>query len=102
MRRYAGLAVLVLSVIAIVYLTCFRSGMAYGRSGRLSDLAVNEEQFLDLMEGRKERTDLLEHLTFEEETLFLDPVSGTFYYSLLENSADAYNPSVFLRAAIRG
>lgn len=102
MRRYAGLAVLVLSVIAIVYLTCFRSGMAYGRSGRLSDLAVNEEQFLDLMEGRKERTDLLEHLTFEEETLFLDPVSGTFYYSLLENSADAYNPSVFVKSGYKG
>lgn len=97
MKRYARLAVLALSVTAVIYLMYFRTGAV-----RLSDLTVNEEQFLALMEGREERTDLLEHLVFEEETLFLDPVSGTFYYSLLENSADAYNPFVFVNSGDKG
>lgn len=93
MRKKIGISILVVSVMAGIYLTCF-----WGRPARYSQCIVDNEQFEDIMTGREKADDLLDALNFNEETLFWDQNSRTFYYSLIEGDALAYDPMVDLQS----
>lgn len=67
------------------------------RSGRvrLSSLAVSPETAEELKSSRSQ-TDLrlLNGISFNGWRLFYDDLDGIFYYSLVENDSDAYDPYV--------
>lgn len=90
MKKKLGILLLAISVILLVYLTCFLGG-----TQRLSDICVSEETFEHLKEVRREnREGLLEELCFDEEVLFFDKGNNTFYYSVPECRQRADNPYV--------
>ena len=91
MKKIIGMALLLVSGFLMVYLTCFS-----GDAVRFEKLSVNEEQFDGIRNSRRYVSDsnILEALFFDEQRLTFDAGSGTFYYSLEENSKSAYNPCV--------
>lgn len=89
MRKSIGIVVLVASVLFGMYLTCF-----LGDCIHYSQCIVSEEQFADIIAVRTETEGLLTALIFDEETLFYDEGSKTFYYSLVEGNSSAYDPEM--------
>ena len=65
---------------------------------RLSDLRISAAEAEELF-ANAEETDLrlLKSLSFNGYNLFLDEQSSTFYYSLVENDSNAYDPLVRFR-----
>ncbi len=94
MRRVLGISVLAASVIMGVYLTCFLGGSIH-----YSQCMVNSGQAAGITQMRAKTEGLLDALIFDEEKLFYDDRSRTFYYSLVKGSAGAYDPEVELRGA---
>lgn len=96
MKKKIGIALLFVSSILAVYLMCF-----FGKPVRLEKLSVNEQQYRMITDSRRyvSRTGLLNALFFDEQQLFFDASSDTFYYSLEEGSGSAYNPYVEIAAS---
>ena len=65
-------------------------------SVRYTECIVRQEEFEEIMAGRSEAAGLIDALIFDEEVLFFDGVSGTFYYSLVEGNENACDPKVEL------
>lgn len=89
MKRFIETTVLIISVITGIYLTCFS-----GNPVRYSECMIDEKEFEAIIAGRTQNIDLLDALNFNEETLFFDDLGRTFYYSLIEGDAGAYDPVV--------
>ncbi len=65
-------------------------------SVRYTECIVKQEEFEEITAGRSESTGLIDALIFDEEVLFFDGVSRTFYYSLVEGNENVYDPKVEL------
>lgn len=87
------MGILAASVLIGGYLICF-----WGGNVHYLQCAINKDQFVDIIQTRVETEDLLEALIFDEERLFYDSASKTFYYSLLQGSSSAYNPRVEIKS----
>lgn len=105
MRRHAvGLAVLAVSVLTLLVLTG-----AFAPVRTLADYRLDAVRWESLQQTRAP-TDapLLQTLTFQEHDLLLDPDTGCFYYSLIEDSPAARDPALSwrgvngVRLAVRG
>lgn len=93
MRKILGMIILVVSFAACCYLVVFsRTSIAF------RNLTINKQQFEEIISHRSEAGGLLDTLVFEEETLFFDQKSNTFYYSLAEGNSEANNPQVKIEA----
>lgn len=97
MKKKIGLSLLFVSGILAVYLICFLGGTV-----RFENLCVSGEQYRLIMDSNRMESgeELLDALVFDEQQLFFDASSQTFYYSLEEGSSSAYNPRVEVRAAL--
>ena len=93
MKKYIGIAVFIASVIAGIYLVCFCNNTVH-----YSGYIIDQKEFEALIKERTEVFPLLDALIFSEETLFYDDDSKTFYYSLIEGSAGAYDPDVKIKS----
>lgn len=94
MKNIMGISVLAASVLLGIYLTCF-----LGNPIRYTQCMTDNGQLSSITQIRTRTEDLLDALIFDEETLFYDDKSKTFYYSLVEGNASAYNPKVELRSS---
>lgn len=92
MKKIVRLIVLAASIITIIYLVRF-----LGSPVNYSDCIVSESQADELMATRQETINLLDSLVFNEEVLFFDINSGTFYYSLIENDSKAFAPDIKIK-----
>lgn len=93
MKRITGAVILTASVIIGICLTGFLK-----KPVKYSECIVSKEQADDIIAERKEAVCLIENLTFGEETLFYDDSGETFYYSLIEGDADAYDPGIKIKS----
>lgn len=55
---------------------------------------IDESEYNQIINTRKESDSLLECIKFNGEELFYDRISGTFYYSLIEGNTQAFDPRV--------
>ena len=96
MKKKIGIVLLLVSGVLAVYLMCF-----FGGAVRFETLCVDEERYHMITDSRRYASgeELLDELFFDEQQLFFDASSDTFYYSLEEDSRSAYNPRVEIRAA---
>lgn len=92
MKKIVRVIVLAASIITIIYLVRF-----LGNPVNYSDCIVSESQADELMATRQETISLLDSLVFNEEVLFFDINSGTFYYSLIENDSKAFTPDIKIK-----
>ena len=97
MKKIVGIAVMIASAVIGSYLIC-----CPGKTIKYSEYAVNEMQTENIISERDEVADIIENLVFGEETLFYDASDKTFYYSLIEGNADAYNPYVKIKSDKKG
>lgn len=86
------LALLLISLIlGVIVLIASNHGVRF-------DSCINEEgQIADILKGRTEDTELSGKLFFDEEELFFEQSTNTYYYSLIEGSSSAFNPSVRMK-----
>lgn len=89
MRRNAGLLILCISVLAFVAL--IGSGIL---SVSYAECVSDETAWQEVISTRMEQEGLLTNLYFDEQDLFYEYSTKTFYYSLVEGSSTAYNPQV--------
>ena len=89
MRKNTGLLVLCISVLAFV--TLIGSGML---STSYAECISDEASCQEVIRTRMEYEGLLTNLCFDEQDLFYEYNTKTFYYSLVEGSSSAYNPQV--------
>ena len=89
-QRHFGILLLILSFLVMGTVVVLRSA-----GPRLSSLRLAETETADLFAARTE-TDLrlLNGISFNGYDLFLDDGDSTFYYSLVENDSDAFDPLV--------
>lgn len=97
MKKTVSIAVLVISVFAGVYLSCFM-----GNPIRYSECIISREQYEEIIAERSEVPDLLSGVVFDEEILMFDSADRIFYYSLVEGSSSAYDPYVTVKSANKG
>ncbi|MCM1267665.1 MAG: CotH kinase family protein [Bacteroidales bacterium] len=93
MKKFIETAVFLVSIIAGIYLICF-----LGKPAHYSEYIIDEETFEDIVAERGQALSLLDALNFDEETLFFDVSDNTFYYSLIEGNAKAYDPIVKVKS----
>lgn len=93
MKKFIRTVVFIASVIMGVYLLCFNQNTV-----RYSAYIIDQKELEAVMQGRAEVFSLLEALYFNEEALFYDNASRTFYYSLIEGNAGAYDPDVRIKS----
>lgn len=89
MKRNIRTVIFIVSVIIGIYLICFCNDTVH-----YSACIIDQKEFEAIVKDRTEVFPLLDSLTFDEETLFYDNDSKTFYYSLIEGNANAYDPDV--------
>ena len=84
---------IVLGLVAVIAL-CLVIRMDH-HDGRLSSLQLTEKDF-DAIVGRASETDsdLVQTIRFNDEKLFYDRDSDTFFYSLIENDVERFDPEV--------
>ena len=93
MKKFIEAAVFIASIIIGIYLICF-----LGKPAHYSEYIIDEKEFEDIVAERGQALSLLDALNFDEETLFFDASDKTFYYSLIEGKADAYDPIVKIKS----
>ena len=92
-KKILGVVLLCISVLMLLL-------TAGGHGNRMSGYYVSADAFEKLMQGRREcAAPLIEELTLGEETLFYDAGTHTFYYSVIEGNADAYDPVLRIKTA---
>lgn len=73
---------------------------AGGHGKHMTEYQIPADDFYALTQNRRVCSEpLLKELVFGEETLFFDAGAHTFYYSVIEGDADAFNPVISVRAA---
>ena len=81
---------LILFISIVLFLGDYRK-----HKGSFSSLCISKNEFDEIISSRKQSNiPLLEELIFDGNTLFFDKQDNRFYYSLVENSDTAYNPTV--------
>lgn len=96
MKKLCGGILLVLSLAAGVLMWIRISGGI-----RYNSCLTDEAAFYALQETREPDPELLEAIRFDGQTLVYDASADTFYYSLIEDSATAYNPYIQLQTSER-
>lgn len=92
-RSYIYL-LLFISIILFVILSTFLFNYKK-QSASFFSLCITENEFIELKKNKKESKELLlKEIEFDGNILFLDERDKRFYYSLVENSTTAYNPTV--------
>lgn len=92
-KKVLGMILLCVSVFMLLY-------AAGSHGNRMSEYHVSADVFEKLMYTRREcAAPLIEELTLGEETLFYDAGTHTFYYSVIEGNADAYDPVLRIKTA---
>ena len=91
-----------LSIVLIIFIAALAAGAwALGRGqGRLGSAVVDADAAQSLMSERVPAEGIVPDIYFDEEKIFFDPSSDTYFYSLVEGSPSAYNPRI--RASIGG
>ena len=91
-KRQLGLVLLLISLIlGVIVLIVSKHGVRF-------ESCINEEsQIADILKGRTENAELSGSVFFDEEELLFEQSTNTYYYSLIEGSSSAYNPSVQMR-----
>ncbi len=97
MKKALGIIILILSAAAGICLVCFR-----GRPFRYSACVMTENEFEAVMAERSASLGLPERLLFDDEALQCDVMSGTYYYSLVQGDAGAYDPHIRIQSRERG
>ena len=89
MKKIISTIVLMASIITGIY-------MLGGLEKKVTyfDCIISKEQAEDVISEREEVAYLIDDLFFGEEKLFYDDSDKTFYYSLIEEDTDAYNPCI--------
>ena len=91
MRRLMGAGILAVSVLAGVCLIWLSEN-----SVRYTECIVEQQEFEKITAERVQTAGLADALIFDDEVLFFDGLSRTFYYSLVEGNESAYDPKVEL------
>lgn len=89
MKKIISAIVLMVSLITGI---CLLSGLEKGVT--YFECIISKEQAEDVISEREEVAYLIDDLFFGEEKLFYDDSAKTFYYSLIEEDSNAYNPSI--------
>ena len=89
MRKMAGIAILILSVVLGICLSGILS-----HSKTYEECIIDSEEYDRIISERSEDKGLLKSLIFDGESLFLDQSSNIFYYSIIEGNSGAFNPQV--------
>lgn len=97
MKKAMRWFILIISIFTGIYLIIFSKN-----SMRFSQCIVTEEQYMRIMEARTEVDSLLGEVLFDEEALFYDAKNRTFYYSLIDGSASAYDPDIRIKNGTNG
>lgn len=88
MRKKLALLLLVISIIGMVCLVS-------GQEKLYSELCITEDEMQEIVASRAEAADsLYTNVSFNEYELMLDAAGDRLFYSLIENSSNAYNPIV--------
>lgn len=94
--------------IVLTILLAFMIGMLLyfnnmGESFRLEKYILDRQSYDLLVSERRECDgELLKDIMFDGESLFYDRMSHTFYYSVIEDNENGYNPVVTLKERARG
>ena len=94
MSKKTGLIILLSSIFVIMLLV-----ITHGSGKRLSDCAIGESDAREIMATRTFQEDWTPELAFGEERLVLDQTTGEYYYSLISDDANAYDPKIRARAS---
>ncbi len=89
-KKIISCMMLVISGFLIIYLTFF-----FQTTRTFSKLCVSEEVYGSLISQRIETAEeLIQDMTFNDYQAVYDSLEGCFYYSLIENDLDAYDPQI--------
>lgn len=89
MKKNIRTVIFIVSVVIGIYLILFCNDTVH-----YSACIIDQKEVEAIIKNRTEKFPLLDSLTFDEETLFYDNDNKTFYYSLVEGNASAYDPDV--------
>ena len=85
------LGIVLLALIGLMVVLGVLAGKGQGRSGSfVVDRNSAEKMMSELVPAKGQFPDIY----FDEEKLFLDETTGTYFYSLVEGSPTAYNPDI--------
>ena len=90
------LGIVLLALIGLLVVLGALAGKGQGRSG---SFVVDRNTADRMMSARTPAEGLFPDIYFDEEKLFLDETSGTYFYSLVEGSPTAYEPKIKAVAA---
>ena len=89
-KKLISCVLLGISACFIIYFVCF-----FQTSTKLSKLCVEEERYLSIMGKRSpSEGELIEKITFNDYKVVYDNLDHSFYYSLVENDPEAYDPKI--------
>lgn len=80
---------LIITIASAVYFFAYRN---YEKP--LSSLALNQTEYSTIKTSRTEKTNLIDTVSFNSYPLFYDETGRCFYYSLIQDSAGAYEPGI--------
>lgn len=87
-------------VLLVLLLLCLSSIFILFKYDTLSEYIVSDRELEDIKSMRVESNEsLICTLNFNNNDLFFDPYSQTFYYSLINGDSKAYDPPVKFEAA---
>ena len=96
MRNKFGLKIILLGILLI----CLGSIHLLQKQHSFSEYVISESELENIKMERTESSEpLLTTLNFNDNSLFYDSSRQTYYYSLIDGDADAYNPFIFFKAA---
>lgn len=82
-------------VLILIITFCLIILISSNKTNKFNDLIISEEQFNNIIINREKDDNLvIKKLKFNNNELFLDNSSNTWYYSLIEKSQNAYNPVI--------
>ena len=89
-KKLISCLVLGISAFLTIYFVFF-----FQTSTKISRLCVSEERYLSIMEDRSPMEgELLEKITLNDYKVVYDNLNRCFYYSLVENDSEAYDPEM--------
>lgn len=93
MKKLAGIILLFFSIFLCIFIITQNIGTV-----RYNDMIISDREYEDIISLRTESDGLVEKILFDEETLFCDEKTNTYYYSLVEGSSSSSNPHIKLAA----
>ena len=89
-RNIISVVLVIISVAILAYVLYH-----FDNSARFSKLYVDTDEYEQIISARtRASNNLLDSVVFDDEELFFDPSTDTFYYSLQEGDSYAFNPDV--------